>query len=51
MQFDIVVTEILSRSITVESENYDEALRKVEDMYDKSEIILDSADFQEKTIK
>ena len=45
MKFDITVTETLSRKVTVETENYDEALEKVEEMYDNEEIVLDSSDF------
>lgn len=51
MKFDITVIEILSRTVSVDAENYDEALEKVEDMYDRQEIILDSSDFKGKVIE
>lgn len=51
MNFDITVYETLSRTVTVQAENYDEALEKVEDMYDRQEIVLDSSDFQGKVIE
>ena len=33
--------------ITVDAEDYDEALRRVEDMYHNGEIILDSSDYKD----
>lgn len=51
MQFDITVIETLSRIVSVDAENYDEALEKVKDMYDRQEIILDSSDFKGKVIE
>ena len=51
MKFDITVTETLSRKVMVETENYDEALEKVEEMYDNEEIVLDSSDFKGKLIE
>ena len=51
MQFDITVIETLSRTVSVDAENYDEALEKVEKMYDSQEIILDSSDFKGKVIE
>lgn len=51
MKFDITVIETLSRTISVDAENYDEALEKVEDMYDRQEIVLDSSDFKGKVIE
>lgn len=51
MRFDIMVIETLSRTVSVDAENYDDALEKVEDMYDKQEIVLDSSDFKGKVIE
>lgn len=51
MRFDITVIETLSRIVSVDAENYDEALEKVKDMYDRQEIILDSSDFKGKVIE
>lgn len=51
MKFDITVIETLSRTIPVDAENYDEDIEKVEDMYDRQEIILDSSDFKGKVIE
>lgn len=51
MQFDITIIETLSRTVSVNAENYDEALKKVENMYDRQEIILDSNDFKGKVIE
>lgn len=51
MKFDITVIETLSRTVTVEAEDYDKALWKVEDMYNRQEIVLDSSDFKGKVIE
>ncbi len=51
MRFDITVIETLSRTVSVDAENYDDALEKVEDMYDRQEIVLDSSDFKGKVIE
>ena len=51
MLFDITIIETLSRTVSVEAENYNEALEKVEDMYDRQEIILDSSDYKGKVIE
>lgn len=51
MKYDITVTETLSRIVTVETDNYDDALEKVEDMYGRQEIVLDSSDFKGKVIE
>ena len=39
------ITETLQRTIEVEAENEEEALRKVKEMYKNEEIVLDSSDF------
>ncbi len=51
MKFDITVIETLSKTVTVDVKNYNEALEKVEEMYDNQEIILDSSDFKGKVIE
>lgn len=51
MKYDITVIETLSKTVTVDAEDYDEALEKVENMYDRQEIILDSSDFRGKVIE
>lgn len=51
MKFDITVIETLSRTVSVDAENYDDALEKVEDMYDRQEIVLNSGDFKGKVIE
>lgn len=51
MNFDITVIETLSRTITVQAKNYNEALEKVKDMYYRQEIVLDSSDFKGKVIE
>lgn len=51
MKYDITIIETLSRSIEIEADSYDDALMKVEEMYDNQEIILDSEDFKGKTIE
>ena len=51
MKFDITVIETLSKTVSVTADNYEEALERVEDMYNREEIVLDSSDFQGKIIK
>lgn len=51
MKFDITVIETLSKTISIDAENYDDALEKVEDMYNRQEIVLDSSDFKGKVIE
>lgn len=46
MKFSIEVKEVLRKIITIEADSYTEALEKVEDMYQKGDIILDSEDFE-----
>ena len=45
MKIDIQVTEVLSRTITVNASSVDEAINIVENMYKKEDIVLDYADF------
>lgn len=51
MRFDISVIETLSRTVSIDAQNYDDALEKVEDMYNRQEIVLDSSDFKGKVIE
>lgn len=46
MKFSIEVKEVLRKIITIEADSCTEALEKVEDMYQKGDIILDSEDFE-----
>lgn len=45
MKFKIKVTEILSRTITVEADTEEKAIVVVSDMYKNEEIVLDYSDF------
>lgn len=45
MKIDILVEETLSRVVTVEAKDSDEAYFKVKQMYDDEEIVLDAEDF------
>ena len=44
-KFSVEITETLQKVITVEAENEQEALWKVEDMWKNGECILDSENF------
>lgn len=44
-QYKVKVTEVLQRVITVEASNEEDAINKVQDMYDDCEIVLDADDF------
>jgi hypothetical protein len=48
--FEIIVQELLSRTISVQAQNIEEAIEKVNQMYRKTEIFLDAEDFYEKEI-
>lgn len=45
--FKIEVKETLSRVIEIEANSNDEALLKIEELYNQQEIVLDSTDFVE----
>lgn len=45
MTFVVTVEETLSREVPVEAETVEEALKKAEEKYDSSEIVLDSDDY------
>ena len=48
-KYDIEIEEVLRRVIeNVEANDISEAISKVEEKYDKEEIVLDSSDFVEK---
>ena len=46
--FEIIVQELLSRTISVQAQNIEEAIEKVNQMYRKTEIVLDVEDFLKK---
>lgn len=50
MKYEIVIKEILKRTISVEAESQEQALGKVEDAIGRSEIILDADDFDERIV-
>jgi len=49
--FEFEIQELLSRIIEVEAKSEDEAFRKVKEMYEKEEIVLDSSDVSDFSIK
>ena len=49
--YAVVVTETLQRTITINANNKEEALDKVQEMYDTEEIVLDSSDYQDTKIE
>lgn len=50
-QYGINVREILKRTVIVEAENLEEAIRKVEDAVECDEIILDADDYDDREIE
>jgi len=46
MEINVTVEEILSRVVTVDADDEEEAILIVENMYDNEYIILDETDFQ-----
>jgi len=50
-QYKIEILETSSRLIDVEADSEDEALEKVEKMYEEAEIVLDYSDFAEVDFK
>lgn len=46
-EYDIEIEEVLQRTVKVEAENREEALKKAEEKYKEEEIILDENDFKE----
>lgn len=49
-KYDVEITEILQRIISIEAEDENEAHKKVSAMYKCGEIVLDSDDFIDKEI-
>ncbi|WP_297975256.1 DpnD/PcfM family protein [uncultured Capnocytophaga sp.] len=48
--FKIIIQELLSRTVSVQAQNIEEAIEKVNQMYKNAEIVLDAEDFEEKEI-
>lgn len=48
--FEIEIREVLSRVISVEAENFADAVSTVEEQYNNEEIVLDYDDFKDKEI-
>ena len=44
-EFQIEISETLSRIVSVEAKDTDEAIQKVREQYRQSDIVLDSEDF------
>ena len=49
-EYTICVTETLQRCITIKADTEEQAIDKVQEMYDNEEIVLDSSDFIETNI-
>lgn len=49
-RYGISVREILKRTVIVEAENIEEAIKKVEDAIESDEIILDVDDYDDREI-
>lgn len=45
MRYFVQIEEILSRTVSVEAQDEDEAVSKIEKLYKESEIVLDYSDF------
>lgn len=50
-RYTVEIEETLSRQVVVYAESEQEAIAKVEEQYDKSEIVLDASDFVDKTFE
>ena len=50
MMFRVEITETLKRGVIVEASSSEEALRIVEDHYDKCDIVLGGDDFENKNM-
>lgn len=50
-KFKVEITEILQRQLEVEVPSKEDALRQIEQMYKEQEIILDSSDYKDCSIK
>ena len=51
MKYKVEITEYLQRTISIKADNEDDALDKVEELYDNEEIVLSADDFTTKEIK
>lgn len=49
--FTLEITETLCRRVSIEANNIEEAIKKLEEKYEKAEIILDADDFEDYSIK
>jgi len=45
MMFSVTITEILARTVNIEANTADEALEKLQLLYQNMDIVLDSGDF------
>lgn len=50
-KYSIEIEEILQRNVKVEAETEEEAIKKVKEMYNNEEIILDYNDFKSIKVK
>ena len=50
-KFQINITEFLSKTVTVEAENFEEACNKVVDMYKNEDVVLTPDDYLETTFE
>ena len=50
MKYKVNIKEILSRTVEIEADSLEDANRKVHQLYDAEEIVLDSSDWQETII-
>lgn len=50
-QYGISVREILKRTVIVEAENIEEAIKKVNDAYEQDKIVLKADDYDETEIE
>lgn len=50
MKYKMNVKEILSRTVEIEADSLEDANRKVHQLYDAEEIVLDSSDWQDTNI-
>ena len=50
MKYKVNIKEILSRTVEIEADSLEDANRKVQQLYDAEEIVLDSSDWQDTNI-
>ena len=50
MKYKVNIKEILSRTVEIEADSLEDANRKVNQLYDAEEIVLDFSDWQETII-